>query len=264
MIHVAISGACGRMGRALIQLVAQADDLKLAAAIEVACHPCQGQNGGAQAGAGDLGVKLSDRLPATGVDVVVDFSLPEGSIERIKQCAAAGIPIVVGTTGFTPGQREQIAAAAKKTAVVLSPNMSVGVNVLLHAAAELARAVGPDYDIEIVEAHHRFKKDAPSGTAIKIAEEIAKATGRNLNEAAVHGRGPETGVRTPGEIGFHSIRGGDIVGEHIIYYTGLGERLELKHVAHSRETFARGALRAARWVADRGPGLYSMADVLGL
>jgi len=263
MIHVVISGAAGRMGRTLVRLVQESQDLKLAGAVEAPGHPCLGNDAGLLAGAGDMGVPIADALPET-FDALVDFSLPEGSLGRIEACAAAGLPCVVGTTGFSAEQRARIKAAAERTAVVLSPNMSVGVNVLFHVAAELARALGPDYDIEILEAHHRFKKDAPSGTALKVAEEIAKATGRNLAEAAVHGRGPSHPPRRPGEIGIHAIRGGDIVGEHIIYYSALGERLELKHVAHSRETFARGALRAARWVADRGPGLYSMADVLGL
>jgi 4-hydroxy-tetrahydrodipicolinate reductase len=263
MINVAIAGAAGRMGRTLIRLVADEADLKLAAAVESPGHPCLAA-AGAIPGLAELGLRLTDAVPHEGVDVLIDFSSTEGSVEHVEACAAAGMPCVVGTTGFSADQRQRIDAAAKKTAVVLCPNMSIGVNVLFHVAAELARTLGADYDIEIVEAHHRFKKDAPSGTAIKIAEEIAKATGRDLDEAAVHGRGPEHGARKPGEIGFHSIRGGDIVGEHIIYYTSLGERLELKHVAHSRDTFARGALRAARWVADRGPGLYSMNDVLGL
>jgi 4-hydroxy-tetrahydrodipicolinate reductase len=263
MIHVVVSGACGRMGRTLVRLVEESGDLELVGAAEAAGHPCIGSDAGPLAGVGDLGIKVSDTLPKK-FDVMIDFSLPEGSIERIEACAAAAIPCVVGTTGFSPEARKRIEAAARKTAIVFSPNMSVGVNVLFHAAAELARTLGPDYDIEIVEAHHRFKKDAPSGTAIKLAEEIAAATRRNLAESAVHGRGPGHGARKAGEIGIHAIRGGDIVGEHIVYYTALGERLELKHVAHSRDTFARGALRAARWVADRGHGLYSMADVLGL
>ncbi|MCX5673403.1 MAG: 4-hydroxy-tetrahydrodipicolinate reductase [Planctomycetota bacterium] len=263
MIHVVISGAAGRMGRTLVRLVQESQDLKLVGAVEAPGHPCLGNNAGLLAGAGEMGVPMADALPET-FDALVDFSLPEGSLGRIEKCAAAGLPCVVGTTGFSAEQRARIKAAAERTAVVLSPNMSVGVNVLFHVAAELARTLGAEYDIEIVEAHHRFKKDAPSGTALKVAEEIAKATGRNLAEAAVHGRGPGHPARRPGEIGIHAIRGGDIVGEHIIYYSALGERLELKHVAHSRETFARGALRAARWVADRGPGLYSMADVLGL
>ena len=263
MIHVAVSGAAGRMGRTLIRLIAEADDLELVAALEAPNHPCLGQSAGDLGGVAGLNVTVGEALTAA-PDVLVDFSLPDGSVGRIEACGAAGIPCVVGTTGFSPEQRERIEAAAGRTAVVLCPNMSVGVNVLFHAAAELARALGEEYDIEIVEAHHRFKKDAPSGTAIKIAEEIAAATGRDLDQAAVHGRGPGHQPRKPGEIGFHAIRGGDIVGEHIIYYTGLGERLELKHVAHNRDTFGRGALRALRWVADRGPGLYSMTDVLGL
>jgi 4-hydroxy-tetrahydrodipicolinate reductase len=263
MIHLVISGAAGRMGRTLVRLAHEAEDLELVGAVEAAGHPNLGSDAGVLAGVGELKIPIADGLPAK-FDVCVDFSLPEGSLERVEQCSAAGIPCVVGTTGFTAEQRARIKKASEKAAVVLSPNMSVGVNVLFHAAAELARTLGPDYDIEIVEAHHRFKKDAPSGTAIKIGEEIAKASGRTLTEAAVHGRGPGAPPRRHGEIGIHAVRGGDIVGEHVIYYTALGERLELKHVAHSRDTFARGALRAARWVADRGPGLYSMADVLGL
>ena len=263
MIHVAVSGAAGRMGRALVRLIAEAEDLRLAAALEAPGHPCIGKDAAALAGVGACGVAIGTDLPET-VDVVVDFSFPDGAVERIEACAKRGIAEVIGTTGFSDEQRQGIAAAARKCAIVLSPNMSVGVNVLFHAAADLARTLGPDYDIEIVEAHHRFKKDAPSGTALKLAEEIAAATGRDLTESAVHGRGPGHPPRQAGEIGIHAIRGGDIVGEHIVYYTALGERLELKHVAHTRDTFARGALRAVRWVADRGPGLYSMADVLGL
>ena len=263
MIHVAVSGAAGRMGRTLVRLIAESDDLELVAALEAPGHPCLGASAGALAGVADVAVPVTDALPEA-MDVLVDFSLPEGSIGRIEACAAAGVPCVVGTTGFSEAERGRIAAAARRTAIVLAPNMSVGVNVMFHEAARLARALGDAYDIEIVEAHHRFKKDAPSGTALKIAEEIAAATGRDLARDAVHGRGPGHAPRRPGEIGIHAIRGGDIVGEHIVYYTALGERLELKHVAHSRDTFAHGALRAARWVADRGPGLYSMADVLGL
>ncbi|MCX5683075.1 MAG: 4-hydroxy-tetrahydrodipicolinate reductase [Planctomycetota bacterium] len=263
MIHVVISGAAGRMGRTLVRLTHEAKDLELVGAAEVAGQPLLGSDAGVLAGVGETKVLLAAALPEK-FDVMVDFSLPEGSIARIEQCAALGAPCVVGTTGFTPEQRARIKAASAKVAVVHSPNMSIGVNVLFHAAAELARTMGEEYDIEIVEAHHRFKKDAPSGTALKIAEEIAKATGRNLAETAVSGRGPTSEPRRAGEIGIHAVRGGDIVGEHTIYYTTLGERLELRHVAHNRDTFARGALRAARWVADRGPGMYSMTDVLGL
>jgi len=263
MIHVVVSGAAGRMGRTLVRLIREADDLELVGALEAPGHPCLGSDAGVLAGAGECGIRVAADLPRA-LDVLVDFSLPEGAVERIAACAERGTAAVIGTTGFSDKQRKRIAAASKRCAVVLSPNMSVGVNVLFHAAADLARTLGPEYDIEIVEAHHRFKKDAPSGTALKLAEEIARATGRDLAESAVHGRGPGQPPRKPGEIGIHAVRGGDIVGEHIVYYTSLGERLELKHVAHTRDTFARGALRAVRWVADRGPGLYSMADVLGL
>ena len=263
MIHVVVSGAAGRMGRTLVRLIREADDLQLVGALEAPGHPCLGSDAGVLAGVGECGILIAADLPKT-FDVLVDFSLPEGAVERVEACAERGTAAVVGTTGFADEHRKKIAAAAKKCAVVLAPNMSVGVNVLFHAAADVARTLGPEYDIEIVEAHHRFKKDAPSGTALKLAEEIAAATGRDLAESAVHGRGPGQAPRREGEIGIHAVRAGDIVGEHIVYFSGLGDRLELKHVAHARDTFARGALRAVRWVADRGPGLYSMADVLGL
>ncbi len=263
MIQVAVSGAAGRMGRTLVRLIAEADDLRLVGAVEAPGHPALGTDAGTLAGAGPLGVALAEALPA-GADAVVDFSLPDGSVARVEEAAEAGAACVVGTTGFSEAQRARIAAAAERVAVVLAPNMSVGVNVLFHVAAELARALGPDYDVEIVEAHHRFKKDAPSGTALGLAEAVAGATGRDLAADAVYGRGPGRAPRRAGEIGLHAVRAGDIVGEHTVVYAALGERVELRHVAHSRETFAAGALRAVRWVVDRGPGLYTMADVLGL
>ncbi len=264
MIRIVIAGAAGRMGRILLGLVLEADDLELSGAVEAADHPALGTDAGVLAGAGGTsGVVLATALPAE-ADVAIDFSLPEGSLALVEACAARGLPVVVGTTGFTPEQRAQLAAAGQKAPVLLSPNMSVGVNVLFRAAADLARALGPEYDVEIVEAHHRYKKDAPSGTALALGEAVAEATGRDLETAGRYGRGRGPAPRTGGEIGVHAVRGGDIVGEHTVLYAGCGERIELRHVAHSRETFARGALRAARWLADRGPGLYSMQDVLAL
>jgi len=263
MIQVAVSGAAGRMGRTLVRLIAESEDLHLVVAMESPGHEALGADAGVLAGVGPLEVQVTDALEGT-PDALIDFSLPDGSVGHVEQCAAAGVPCVVGTTGFTDAQRTRVKSAAEKTAIVLAPNMSVGVNVLFHVAAELARTLGPEYDIEIIEAHHRFKRDAPSGTAVKLAEEIAHATGRDLKTAAVHGRGPGQAPRKHGEIGLHAVRGGDIVGEHVVYYTAVGERLELKHVAHSRDTFAHGALRAVRWVVDRAPGLYTMTDVLGL
>jgi 4-hydroxy-tetrahydrodipicolinate reductase len=264
MIRVAVHGAAGRMGRILIRLIAESEDLRLAGAVEAPGHAALGQDAGLLAGAGaPAGVLVSDALPEE-MDVAMDFSLPEGAMACVEACVARGTPVVVGTTGFSAQETGRLAAAAKKTAVLVSPNMSVGVNVLFRAAGQVARMLGPEYDVEIVEAHHRFKKDAPSGTALKLAQEIASATGRDLAKEARHGRGPGPAPRQEGEIGLHAVRGGDIVGEHTVYFAALGERLELKHVAQSRETFARGALRAARWLADRGPGLYGMADVLGL
>ena len=262
MIHVAISGAAGRMGRALARLVLEAEDLELCGALEAADHPATGADAGTTAGAGACGIVIGHTLPET-VDVLVDFSLPEGSVERVEACAEAKVPCVVGTTGFTEAQRERLGAAAKATALVLSPNMSVGVNVLFHEAASLARTLGEDYDIEIVEAHHRHKKDAPSGTAVRLAENICAATGRDYRTDAIHGREGAVGARTKKEIGIHAVRAGDIVGDHTVIFCAEGERIELTHRAHTRDTFARGALRAARFLAGKAPGVYTMEDVLG-
>jgi len=261
--RIAVNGAAGRMGRRLVALCRETEGLQLAAALETAGNECLGADAGELAGTGALGVKLTDALPASGVDVLVDFSLPAGTKARLGECAAAGVAMVIGTTGLDGAIQSLIADAAKKIAIVHAPNMSVGINVLLKTAAELATALGPAYDIEIVESHHRFKKDAPSGTALGLARSIAEATGRDLNKTARYGRQGES-LRTEGEIGIHAIRAGDIVGEHTIIYGALGERVELRHVASTRDTFVRGALRAAGWVAGKPVGLYSMQDVLGL
>ena len=262
MTRIVVSGAAGRMGRTLIRLLDESHELELVGGVEAPDHPVLGTDCGLLAGIGTTGISAADSLPKE-FDVLIDFSQPEGSVEHVEASAAIGARCVIGTTGFSAEQHQRIAAAGGKTAIVISPNMSVGVNVLFREAVAIARMLGSDYDIEIVEAHHRFKKDAPSGTALRVAEEIAIATGRRLDQIAVYGRRPGEPARQLGEIGVHAVRGGDIVGEHTVYYVGLGERLELKHVAHSRETFARGALRAAQWVVGRGPGLYSMAQVLG-
>ena len=259
MIKVGISGATGRMGVNLVRLVLADAELKLVCAIERAGHPALGRDIGTEAGIGHVGVTLAAE-PVAGMQVLIDFSAPDGTAGLVDFCAAHGIAMVIGTTGIE-GLRQKLADASRKIAILASPNLSVGVNLLFRIAAEIARNLGPDYDIEIVEAHHRFKKDAPSGTALKIAEEIAKATGRSLEKNAVYGRHGKPIERAPGEIGIHAVRCGDIVGEHTITYCTLGERVELKHTAHSRETFARGALRAAKFLHGRKPGLYTMADV---
>jgi 4-hydroxy-tetrahydrodipicolinate reductase len=196
--------------------------------------------------------------------VLIEFSTPEASLEHLRLVARQGARAVIGTTGFSPAQREEIARLAASAAIVLSPNMSVGVTLALRALALMARALGDEYDVEITEIHHRWKKDAPSGTALRMAEVVAEALGRDLATCAVYGRQGLPGERTRPEIGIMSLRSGDVVGEHTVVFGTPGERLELTHRAHSRDTFARGALRAARFVAGRGPGLYSMPDVLGL
>jgi len=260
MIKVGISGAMGRMGMQLVRLVAADPDLQLAATLEYDGHPALGRDVGLEHGAGAAGVELSAQMPED-VEVLIDFSTPQGTGKHLGACVASNTAIVIGTTGIED-LIPKIEEASGKIAVLTSPNMSVGVNMVFTAAAEIARKLGPDYDIEIVEAHHKFKKDAPSGTALKIAQKIAAATARSLEKHAVYGRRGKPIERTPGEIGIHALRGGDIVGEHTVVYAGLGERVELKHIAQSRETFARGALRAAKFIHGKNPGLYAMADVL--
>jgi 4-hydroxy-tetrahydrodipicolinate reductase len=266
MIALVVAGAAGRMGSRLVACLADARDLRLVAALETPAHPAQGRDAGEAAGVSRLGVPLTSDAAAvlTRDRVLVEFTTPEASLQHLRLAAAAGARAVIGTTGFGPAQRDEITGLAKKTAVVLAPNFSVGVTVALKALTLMARALGDDYDVEVTEIHHRFKKDAPSGTALRMAEVVAEALGRDLGVVAVHGRQGMPGERTVKEIGVFSLRSGDVVGEHTVSFGTLGERLELTHRAHSRDTFARGALRAARFVAGRPPGLYSMLDVLGL
>jgi 4-hydroxy-tetrahydrodipicolinate reductase len=261
MTNIAISGAMGRMGMQLVRLVQADPDLKLVAALEYDGHESIGRDVGLEHGSGAAGVKLAAEMPG-GVDVLIDFSTPDGTARQLEACVAAGTAIVIGTTGIED-LGPKIEDAAREIAVLASPNMSVGVNLVFSVAAQIARSLGPEYDIEVIEAHHRFKKDAPSGTALKIAQQIAAATDRALDKNAAFGRHGKPLDRAPGEIGIHAVRGGDIVGEHTVMYATLGERVELKHVAHSRETFARGALRAAKFLHASKPGMYAMADVLG-
>jgi 4-hydroxy-tetrahydrodipicolinate reductase len=261
-MDVALSGAAGAMGRQVVRLVAASEDCELVAAVERADHPDLGQDAGELAGAGALGVPLSAELTGEG-DVLIDFSAPEAACAGACACAARGMAVVIGTTGLSPEQRRRIEEeAAARVPVLIAPNMSVGVNLLFALAEEVASALGPGYDVEIVEAHHRRKVDAPSGTAMELLRRVCRATGREAESDARHGRRGATGPREAREVGVHAVRGGDIVGDHTVLFAGQGERLELTHRATSREVFARGALRAARFLVEQAPGLYSMQDML--
>ena len=256
-MRVAIAGAGGRMGRTLVEAVLAQRDLSLAAALEVAGSPAIGQSVGQTRIGADLAA-------IAGADVLIDFTRPEGTLAHLAACVAHGTSIVIGTTGFDDAQKAHIAAGARRIPIAMSPNFAVGVNVVFRLAQTAAAALGDAYDVEIVEAHHRHKVDAPSGTALKLGELIAGALGRDLGKVATHGRQGDTGERPAKAIGFHAIRGGDIVGEHTVIFAGPGERVEIAVRSHSRHTYAAGALRAAGWLQGRAAGLYDMFDVLGL
>ncbi|WP_295998405.1 4-hydroxy-tetrahydrodipicolinate reductase [Rugamonas sp.] len=264
-LNIAIAGAGGRMGRILIEAVLAAPDARLSGALDVSGAPAVGQDAAAFLGR-PAGVAIAAELAVglAGAACLIDFTRPEGTLEHLAYCAEHGIKMVIGTTGFDAAGKAAIAAAAEKTAIVFAPNFSVGVNVTLKLLRQAARALATGYDIEIVEAHHRHKVDAPSGTALKMGEVIADALGRDLNDCAVYARVGETGERDPSSIGFATIRGGDIVGDHTVLFAGTGERIEISHKSSSRVTYAHGALRAARFLADKPNGLYDMNDVLSL
>lgn len=264
MIKMIICGAGGRMGKRIINCAGTEPDLRVAGAVERAGHPDMEKDAGLISGGEELGVKITSdlRVVVEAGDVVIDFSAPAAVEENIAAAVEAGKALVIGTTGLSAAQTRKIEEAGGKVACVFAPNMSAGVNLLFQLAEETAHFLGDDYDVEIIEAHHRFKKDAPSGTAAKLAQVIARALERDLSKAARYGRQGETGERTREEIGIHSVRAGDIVGDHTVIFSNQGERLELTHRAHSRDTFARGALRAARFAASASPGFYSMMDVL--
>ena len=247
------------MGTRLIQLIQADPALRLAAALDRADHPRIGEDAGVLAGVGPLGVSLAARLSGP-ADVVIDFSLPAGTLALVKECVARGVPLVVGTTGFEPEQRRALDAAAATIAVLVSPNLSRAVNLLMRLAGEAARALGDSADIEIVERHHHFKKDAPSGTALRLAEIVGQAIG---SDRFVHGREGQVGERPRGEIGLHALRTGDNPGEHTVVFGLMGECLELSHRALNRDGFALGALDAAKYLAGKPPRLYTMADLLG-
>lgn len=268
MIRVAIPGCAGRMGRALLQAVAGADDMVLGAASEAPGAPSVGQDAGTLVGLPPLGVTVTDDSTAlvAAADAVIDFSAVPVTLRLAPLCAEAGLPMVVGTTGFDDQQHGSLRQASERVPLVLAPNMSVGVNVLFQLVRQTARLLGEGFDLEVVEAHHHHKRDAPSGTARRIVEILAEATAGqgDLRDRACHGRVGDVGARPGAEIGVHAIRGGDIVGEHTVMFCGQGERVELTHKASSRQTFAGGALRAARWASAQPAGMYDMQDVLGL
>jgi 4-hydroxy-tetrahydrodipicolinate reductase len=267
MAKIMVSGAAGRMGRRIISVIHGREQTVLSGALEYAGNPLVGQDAGEIAGVGKLGVPIvgsTGELPFADSDVMIEFTTPPATLANLKIAAGYQVPMVIGTTGMTAEEREQVRALAAQIPVVLAPNMSVGVNVLFKVVGEVAKILGDDYDVEILEAHHRLKKDAPSGTAVRLGEIVADALQRDYQEVAVFERRGFTGERTRDEIGMQTLRAGDIVGDHLVMFGGLGERLEIVHRAHSRDTFARGALRAALWVMDQQPGLYDMQDVLGL
>jgi 4-hydroxy-tetrahydrodipicolinate reductase len=267
MTRILVTGVCGRMGGQIVRMIRATGGLEVVAGTERAGF-APGLDVGAAAGIAPIGVPVEVDLAAAVAagrpDVVVDFTSHEASAAHAELCAERGVALVVGSTGFTAETKGRVAAAAKKVPVVLSPNMSVGVNALFALVERAARILGAAYDVEIVEMHHRKKKDAPSGTAVRLAEVAAQALARDVEKDLVYERHGMIGERTAREIGVQTLRGGDVVGEHTVYFAGEGERLELTHRATSREQFARGAVRAAAWIAGRPPGLYDMADVLGL
>ena len=263
-IGAIVVGAAGKMGARIIHLIKETPSLKLFRAIERPDHPSIGKDIGEVVGLGKMGVILENSLKKDGGDVIINFSSPQASLESLEFAREAGLAIVIGTTGLSPEQANKVKEISKSVRCVLAPNMSVGMNVMFRIVQEVAKVLGPEYDIEILEAHHRLKKDSPSGTAVKIGELISDAIGRDFGKVGVYGRRGMVGERTKDEIGMQVIRAGDIVGEHTVLFGGIGERLEITHRAHSRDNFARGAIRAALWVVNQPNGLYDMQDVLGL
>ena len=264
MIKIAVTGAAGRMGRTLIEACSRAEGLRLSAAIERPGSATLGRDAGELAGMGKLGITLGSDLEKADFDVLIDFTSPAATLANLEYCRSHKKKIVIGTTGLNDTGQKSIAAAARDIGIVFAPNMSVGVNLCFKLLETAARVLGDDVDVEITEAHHRYKADAPSGTALRMGEVVAQALKRDLKECAVYERHGISGERARNTIGFSSIRAGDIVGDHTVLFAGGGERVEITHRAESRMTFANGALRAARWLADRKNGLYDMQDVLGL
>jgi 4-hydroxy-tetrahydrodipicolinate reductase len=265
LLKLAVFGAAGRMGRAVLQCAADADDLKIVGAVTEPKEPLLGRDAGEVAGLAALGVPLTDdpKHGLQGAQAAIDFTLPSATEANVRACVETGTPVVVGTTGLEARQLKALEQAAHEIPVVYARNLSVGVNIFMELVGRAAQALDEDFDVEIVEAHHRHKGDAPSGTALALGERLAAARGRKLADVAVYARHGRTGPRVPGTIGFAVVRGGNVAGDHSVIYIGSEEQIEVKHHARDRKMFARGALRAARWVAGRAPGLYAMSDVLG-
>jgi 4-hydroxy-tetrahydrodipicolinate reductase len=265
MLRIGVAGSSGRMGRAVIQSVMSASDVKLAAALEQPGHPSLGRDAGELAGAScGVGILADPERALADCDVLIDFTRPAGTLAHLAACRRAGVKLVIGTTGFDEMEKRTIADGAREIAIAMAPNFSIGVNVAYRLLETAASTLGPSYDVEIVEAHHRHKVDAPSGTALRMGEIVAAALGRDLGRCAVYGRHGISGERDDAAIGFSAVRGGDLVGDHTVMFLGTGERLEITHRSASRATYAEGALRAARFLAGRANGLYDMQDVLGL
>jgi 4-hydroxy-tetrahydrodipicolinate reductase len=264
--NIIVTGACGRMGQQIISIITQTPDSRLIGAIEKPDHPKIGMDIGETLGLGQLNCVVRDNLSQALQKnaVVIDFSESSATLANLEQVLKAKAKMVIGTTGLTPIQTKKVANAAGKIPVVFAPNMSIGMNLLFKLTHDVARILGNDYDVEIIEAHHHFKKDSPSGSAKKLAECAASGLNRNLAKVGIYGRFGNVGERKPEEIGVHAVRAGDIVGDHTVLFGGMGERIELRHQAHSRETFARGAVKAALWLTNKKKGLFNMMDVLGL
>lgn len=266
MLNIAVTGAGGRMGRTLIEACQQIDNCQLSAAIERPESTLLGSDAGEMAGLGKINVSIVGNIAdvVDTFDVLIDFTSIESTLKNIEICKASNKKIIIGTTGFSDQQKQTIQDAASEIAIVFAPNMSVGVNLCLKLLQTAAQVLGDSVDIEVIEAHHRHKVDAPSGTALRMGEVVAETLGRDLNECAVYGREGQTGERDRQTIGFETIRAGDIVGEHTVMFADIGERVEITHKASSRMTFAKGAVRAALWLSDHDKGLFDMQDVLGL
>jgi 4-hydroxy-tetrahydrodipicolinate reductase len=264
-IRICVAGASGRMGQMLVEAVGRHDDMDLSGALDIAGSPALGLDAGAFAGL-TTGVLITDDLDAalSVSDCLIDFTRPEGTLRHVAAAQRHGVKVVIGTTGFTDAQKTTLQQAAQQIAIVMAPNMSVGVNVTLKLLEMAAKALSTGYDIEVIEAHHRHKVDAPSGTALKMGEVLAEALGRDLKDCAVYAREGVTGERDPSSIGFATIRGGDIVGDHTVLFAGTGERIEITHKSSSRATYAQGSLRAVRFLMQQPRGMFDMFDVLAL
>jgi len=266
MIRVAVTGVAGRMGGRILSLLRHEDGIEIVGATEAEGNPALGKDAGIVAGVGEINLFVSDKIEkaATGADAIVDFSTPLATLKNAEYASMTGKAMIIGTTGFKQEEQKRIRELALRFPCVISPNMSIGVNVMFEIAKKLAGFLGDEFDVEIVEAHHKHKVDSPSGTALRLGEEVAGALGRDFKAVARFERHGQIGERKKGEIGIQSIRGGDVVGEHTAIFFGQGERIELTHKASNRDNFARGAIRAVKWVVGKPPGVYSMKDVLGI